>query len=422
MENLKQYHIVTYGCQMNKSDSERIASLFEQHNCQPTNDPSRADFIVLNTCSIKQTAEDKAMGHARQFSKLRKDKPELKIVITGCMTGRPDAIQKTTGVDFAIPIKEIGTLPELLKINQLTSQQINSYLSIVPRHNNSFQAYIPIMTGCNNFCTFCVVPYTRGREYSRPFNEVIEEVKLAVKKGAKDIMLLGQNVNSYQFGFVELLKEINKIDGEFWVRFMSSNPQDMTKELIETVASSEKLCKYIHFAVQSGNDRVLKKMNRRHTIKQYEDLCDYMKSLMPTLGLSTDIIVGFSSETDEEFKDTANLMERVGFDMAYISQYSKRTNTPAWRLNDDVPYEKKKERDVYLNEILKKTSLESGQKLVGKKVRVLIDKLGRRGMLVGKDTGWRTVSITNSSDESLIGKFVEVNIESAFAFGLEGTI
>ncbi len=409
---------------MNKSDSERIASIFEQYNCTSTDNWKDADFIIMNTCSIKQSAENRVMGQVNNFNKYKKkQKPDLKIVITGCMVFRTDAVAKTKGVDVAININDLALLPEKLNLtNDKQIEKAKDYFSITPKYKNNFQVFIPIMTGCNNFCTFCVVPYTRGREYSRPMIDVLNEVKLAVNNGAKEIYLLGQNVNSYEFGFEELLRKINSIEGEFWVRFVSANPQDMSKELIDVIATSEKLCKYIHFAVQSGNDRILKKMNRRHTIEDYLKLYDKMKKVMPEMGISTDIIVGFPSETEEEFKDTIKLMEQVKFDMAYISQYSARTGTPAWRLDDDVSIEEKKRRDKIATEILAITAKKNGEKLIGKSVTVLIEKLNRRGQLTGKETGYRTVNIINSSDESLIGTFVDVKITNAHNFGLDAEI
>lgn len=418
----KKYHIVTYGCAMNKSDSERIASIFEQYDCQPVNEPSEADFIVLNTCSIRQSAENRVYGAVHNFQELKAKNPNLKVAITGCMAPREEAAGKA-GADAIFTIKDLALLPEKLGLVKPVENKIaGDYFSIAPKFTSKFQACIPIMTGCNNFCTFCVVPFTRGREYSRPMVDILNEVDLALQNGAKEIMLLGQNVNSYKYGFVELLKKINEKPGKFWVRFVSSNPQDMSDELLETIAAGEKLAKWIHFAVQSGNDRILKRMNRRHTIADYLILYDKMKALMPNVGVSTDIIVGFPSETEEEFNDTIKLFEKVKYDMAYISQYSARTGTPAFRLKDDVTDEEKHRRDQALTEVLKVTAQENGKKFVGQTVEILVEKINRRGMPSGKETGYRTVNITNSTDESLVGQFVNVKILESFSFGLNGEL
>jgi len=418
----KAYHIVTYGCQMNKSDSERIASIFEQYDCKPTAEPVEADFIVLNTCSVRQSAEDRVLGAVRGYRMNSSAKKDLKIILTGCMAPREDAVARIEGVDVVLAIKEIATLPQKLGlVRPDDSQIVADYFSVAPKYTNKFQCYIPIMTGCNNFCTFCVVPFTRGREYSRLMIDVLKEVETAVAQGAKEINLLGQNVNSYKYGFVELLKKINEIPGDFWVRFVSSNPQDMTTELLDTVANGEKLCKYIHFAVQSGNNRILKRMNRRHTIAQYLELYDHMKKVMPDVGVSTDIIVGFPSETREEHLDTLKLMEQVKFDMAYINQYSARSGTPSWRMKDDVSIEEKHARDHELTDLLKRTAKENNEKFVGRTIKVLIEKINRRGVLAGKDTGFRTVNV-NSADESLVGTFVNVRILEALPFGMNGEL
>lgn len=406
---------------MNKSDSERISSIFELYDCKPASEAGDADFIILNTCSVRQSAEDRVTGVVREYHRFKKKKPDLKVILTGCMAPRGDAIAKTMGVDVVVNIKELATLPEKLGLKREDDSQILAdYFSIQPKYTSSFQSFIPIMTGCNNFCTFCVVPFTRGREYSRAMEDILTEVESAVAHGAKEVTLLGQNVNSYKYGFVELLKKINDIPGKFWVRFVSSNPQDMTKELLDTVANGEKLCKYIHFAVQSGNNRILKRMNRRHTIAQYLDLYDHMKKAMPNVGVSTDIIVGFPSETHEEHLDTKKLMEQVKFDMAYINQYSARSGTPSWRMKDDVSIDDKHARDQELTELLKRTAQENNVKYIGTEIEVLIEKLNRRGMLSGKDTGFRSVNITNITDESLIGTFVKVKVTEALPFGMNG--
>jgi tRNA-2-methylthio-N6-dimethylallyladenosine synthase len=330
-----------------------------------------------------------------------------------------------------------------------------AYLSIKPKHKNSYQAYIPIMTGCNNFCSYCVVPYARGREISRPAGEIIREVKNLIKKGYKEIVLLGQNVNSYKseiqksefkinskfINFSNLLREINLIPGNFWISFASSHPKDFSNELIETIAQCKKVCEWVHLPIQAGNDKILEKMNRRYSQTYYLNLLKKMraafKKYKPDIlySLSSDIIVGFPGETKKQFLDSAKVMEKAKFDMVYFSQFSPRPGTLAYKLKDSVSKKEKSRREKYLNEILKKTSSENNQKYLGRTLEVLIDKkelpkakpLDPKGLALGENTYFgRTRTMKNvkiiSTKKNLVGKIVKVEIIQTNIWNLEGKL
>lgn len=364
----KKYHIITYGCQMNKSDSERIASVIENAGYKSAPNINGADLIVVNMCSVRQSAVDRVYGLNKKLVDLKKKNPKLKTILTGCFL---EANQKRMEDKFdkIIKIQEIDKF-----INPNPSKQ--HYLSLPPLYSSPFSAYIPIMTGCNNFCSYCVVPYTRGREYSRPASEIISEIKEIIKKGYLEIILLGQNVNSYKDKngqcFPTLLKKINDIPGNFWLSFLTSHPKDFSNELIEVMASSSKICPYLHLAVQSGDNQILQKMNRNYTFEKYQEIIRKVRQKIPEINISTDIIVGFPGETKKQFSNTEKLMKKIKFDMAYIAQYSPRQNTNAYRLKDNISREEKRKRDKILDQILKKTALQNNQKYIGQKVKALV--------------------------------------------------
>ncbi len=317
-----KYHIITYGCQMNENDSERIAAQLEKKGYQPAKKIDQADLVVINVCSVRQSAMD------RVYSKVKKLK-NPKIILTGCLLEK-DKKQLASQVNEIWPIID---------------------LKISPKRQSSDQALVPIMTGCNNFCTYCVVPYTRGREYSRPAQEIIKEVEDLVKKEYKEITLLGQNVNSYQ-GFPKLLKLINDIPGNFKIKFLTSHPKDMSDELIKVIAQNKKISQEIHLPVQSGDNQILKKMNRGYTVRDYQNLVKKIQQAIPQAKISTDIIVGFPGETEKQFQNTIKLVKEIGFKKAYISAYSCRAGTAAAKLKDDVSSDEKKRRKRILLNIL----------------------------------------------------------------------
>ena len=328
-----KYHIITFGCQMNKADSEKIAAVLENKGYKTASKINEADLVVVNMCSVRQSAVNRVYG---VLEKLKNQKLKVKTILTGC-------ILKKDKRKFAELFDEIIDIKDLIK-------------NIKPKYSNNLSASIPIMTGCNNFCSYCVVPYTRSKEVSKPLKEITCEVENLVKRGIKEIWLLGQNVNSYEYGFSKLLRTINKIPGEFWIRFTSSHPKDFSDDLIEAMAECKKVAKYLNLPVQSGDDKILKRMNRPYTIKQYKDLVKRIRKKIPDINLSTDVIVGFPGETKKQFENTVKLFKEIKYDIAYISKYSPRSGTVAAKLKDNVSPQEKKRREKVLEKTLKQKS------------------------------------------------------------------
>ncbi|EKE22151.1 MAG: hypothetical protein ACD_7C00039G0013 [uncultured bacterium] len=464
-----RYFIKTFGCQMNFSDSERMASFLESHGLKPTKEKTNADLVIFNSCGVRKMPEDRAFG---QIHNLRKNNPRIKIVLTGCIVQRKD-VQKILAkkVDLFFPIKDIHLLENFIYKNfeiknyKSTQKKIN-YLSTNPKYTNTFSASIPIMTGCNNFCAYCVVPYARGREISRPADEILEEIKELIKKGYKEITLLGQNVNSYHspsplysgdppanavtlragmsrtrdrggvINFSDLLKAINNIPGDFWIRFLSSHPKDMSDELIETVTTLDKVCESIHLPIQSGDNVVLENMNRKYTRDHYLKLIEKIKEGFKKnkpgaiFSLSSDIIVGFAGETKIQLEKSAQVMRKAKYDMVYFGQFSPRPQTVAWLMKDNISKIEKERREKYLNEILKKTSLENNRQYLGKTFDVLVESQ-KEGAYFGKTRTFKNVKATVcvnchpelvEGSQNLIGKFVKVKITKISTWNLEGEI
>ena len=366
---------------MNKSDSERIAAVLEKINLRPSKTEDEADLIIINMCSVRQKSVDKVF---RKIENLRQKNKKAKIYLTGCILEKDKKIFKKI-TDGIFKIDELQNLPKLLQQKTSNIKQATHYLKIVPKYSNKDFAYVPIMTGCNNFCAYCVVPYTRGREISRAPEEIIKEIKCLLKRGYKTIWLLGQNVNSYKFSndyriksntsrinsrkirgdsnkireiitFPKLLQKIEKIPGNFEIGFLTSHPKDFSDELIETIASSKKIKKYIHLPVQAGSDKILKKMNRGYTKKDYLKLVEKIKKKIPDVELSTDIIVGFPGETKKDFNETVDVVKKVGFKKAYIACYSPRPGTKAEKLKDNIPQKEKERREKILRELFSNKS------------------------------------------------------------------
>jgi len=412
---------------MNTSDSERLAAFLEANNFSLADKITEADLAIFNTCGIKQTAENRAYGMINNLRKEKKQK--VKIVMTGCLASRPDVQKRMKSkVDLFTEIKNFPEdVASIIHGTKIPTQEKINYLSINPKYDNTFQAYVPIMTGCNNFCAYCVVPHARGREVSRPAEEIIKEIKVLVKNGYKHIFLLGQNVNSYadqKETFSSLLKKTNAIPGSFWISFTSNHPKDVTSELIETVARCKKVCENFHLPIQAGNDEILKKMNRRYTAKHYlktiKEIKAAFKKYKPGVhfSISSDIIVGFPGETKKQFLDSAEVMQKAKFDMVYFGQFSPRPGTTAWDMKDNVSQKEKQRREIYLNEILKETALANNKKYLGEKIEVLIEK-EKDGFHLGKTRTGKNVKI-NSKKENLLGKIVKVKITKISTWNLEG--
>ncbi|MBN2854180.1 tRNA (N6-isopentenyl adenosine(37)-C2)-methylthiotransferase MiaB [Patescibacteria group bacterium] len=429
----KKYFIITIGCQMNVSDSERLASFLESEGFKLAKKDKEADLLILNTCGVRQMAEDRIYG---LIENIKKVKPEIKILLTGCLSKRKDVMEKMINkVDWFLPVGDMTLIPSLwegtdnkLKFS-LDSYRLKNgekYLKVKPKYESSYSAVVPIGNGCNNFCSYCVVPYARGREVYRPAKDIILEVKDLIKKGYKEIILVAQNVNSYRdekYNFAKLLLELTKIQGKFWLRFFSSHPKDMSDDLIKVIGSSDKICDHLHLALQSGDDKILKAMNRKYTISHYKNLIKKVREAKPGIAITTDIIVGFPGETKTQFLNTLKAFKNIAFEMAYLAQYSPRPGTvSAEKMKDNVSPVEKKRRFEELNDLLKNIANEQHKVYLNKELDVLVDGLNKRGQYFGKSSSFKTVLIEAGKKKLKIGEFVKVKINRTRPFGLEGEI
>ncbi len=432
----KKYHIITYGCQMNKADSERIASVLEKNGFKKSG-LNQADLVILNLCSVRQTAIDKAWGKLREIRKTSKTQ-KTQIILTGCILNE-DKKKFKDKADWILDINELADWLKIIKAvkykNAKTQNNNNGkdYLCIQPSYASKISAYVPIMTGCNNFCTYCAVPYTRGRERYRPLGEILKEIKRLIRKKYKFITLLGQNVNSYKAAdprqkngavdFAGLLKMIDKIPGNYWLSFITSHPKDLSDELIRCFKECKHLIPYLHLPVQSGSNQILNAMNRGYSIQKYLKLVKKIRKINPAINLSTDIIVGFPNETEADFQKTAELMKEIKFDMAYIARYSPRPGTAAFKLKNNISESEKKRREKILTEILEKTALENNQKMIGKEIEMLVEDKKNKNYF-GRTKNFKNIKISapenGSPKNNLIGKFIKVKIIKANIWNLEG--
>jgi len=420
------YHIITIGCQMNKADSERIVSFLEANNYSFSESFSNVDLAIINTCGVRQSPEDRVYGLVKE---IRKKNKRANVVVTGCLARRKDVERRLKNqVDLFMPINQLPDIFNLLtKKNYLSrydKERLVSgekYLEIEPIYQSNFSAFVPIGNGCNNFCSYCVVPYARGREVYRKKTEIIKEVKDLIKNDYKEIILIAQNVNSFP-NFPKLLEEIAQIKGDFWLRFVSSHPKDLDDKLIEVISKNQKIANHIHLALQSGDNEILEKMNRKYRVEDFINIIEKLRKKRPEIAISTDIIVGFPGESQKQFKNSLKVLKLLKFDMAYISQYSPRPQTAAYSLKDDVKKEDKRKREQILNEYLKKTALLNNKQYLNKECLVLIDGVNRKGNLQGKTSSFKTVVIENKKDKKLIGQFKKVKIKKVKEFILTGEV
>lgn len=418
----KLYHIITIGCAMNFSDSERMSSFLDDLGYAETAERAKAGLVVINTCGVKQTSESRVYGLVPQ---LKKDNPDVKVVVTGCVSGRPDVHRRMKQVDLWLPIKDMVKLAEFLQAG--IKQLPDSYLKIAPKYNSQISAQVPIGTGCDNFCTYCVVPYARGRETYRPAEEILAEVKGLVVRGYKEINLIAQNVNSYKsesqdIKFPELLRMVNEIPGEFWIRFVSSHPKDMSEELIRSMAESEKCCHHVHLPVQAGDDEVLARMNRKYTVEHYKNLLNKIREYLPNVSITTDIIVGFPGEMEAQFEHTVELVRWAEFDNIYLGKYSPRPYTAAAKFKDDVSREEKRRREAVLMEIVRATAAANHQKKLGQEVTVLVEEKSKGNFYGRTDDNTFVKIISKNTEADLVGQFVKVKIIEARDFGMDGVL
>ena len=435
------YIIHTYGCQMNLHESEKVAGVLNRLGYVATSDEEKADIIVFNTCCIRDTAEKRALGNIGVTKRLKKQNKNLIIVVLGCMTqqnGVAETIkQKYPYVDIILGTRNIDSLEMALqaKISNNTKTVFNSFEENylvndekLPIFRDSFpNAWVNIIYGCNNFCTYCIVPYVRGREISRKPSDVIDEVKRCVDQGFKEITLLGQNVNSYGndlsdgTNFASLLKEIDKIGGKFRVRFMTSHPKDLTEEVVDIIAGSNKICNNIHLPVQTGSDKVLKDMNRKYTREKYISLVEMIKSKIPGVGITTDIMVGFPTETQEDFLQTMDLVKQCRFSNAFTFIYSPRQGTVAAKM-PQLSYSVKQSRIMELIKLQNSITKELSNDYKGKTYEILVEDFSPKleGYVCGRTDCGRLV--TFKGDKNIIGEFVNVEIQSAKSASLFGKI
>ena len=430
----------TYGCQQNEADSEKLRGYLAEMGCGFTQDEFSADIIVVNTCAVREHAEMRVLGNVGQLNHSKKAKPGQIIAVCGCMVQQEHMAEKIKKsypvVDLVFGPHDLWHFPELLlrvmtgKKRVFATERCDGYVTegMPLKRDGKVKAWLSVMYGCNNFCTYCIVPYVRGRERSRRPEDIVAEARQLVAEGYKDITLLGQNVNSYgkdldcNVDFSDLIAMINEIPGEFLIRFMTSHPKDATEKLFKTMATCEKCAHQLHLPVQAGNDRVLEAMNRRYTAEKYLRQVELARSYMPDLVLTTDIIVGFPGETDEEFEDTVKLCEKVRYDAMFTFIYSKRVGTPAAKMPDAATREQKQVRFDKLLETANRISAEKHAEYIGKTMRVLVDGVTGKTEynLSSRTNGGRLVHL--KGDEALIGKFIDVKITSGNTWALYGEI
>lgn len=427
------YHVQTFGCQMNSKDSEKLAGILETIGYVET-DTEKADFVLYNTCTVRENANTRVYGRIGYLGTMKKKNPDMKIAMCGCMMQESHVVEKIKKsyrfVDIVFGTHNIFKLAELLYEDILRGKMVvdvwdgtEQIVEDLPsEHKYKFKAGVNIMYGCNNFCSYCIVPYVRGRERSRKPEDILAEVKKLADEGIVEIMLLGQNVNSYgktlehPISFAELLKMVEEVEGIKRIRFMTSHPKDLSDELIEIMKNSKKICTHLHLPMQSGSSRVLKEMNRKYTKEDYLGLVGKIKTAMPDISLTTDIIVGFPGETEEDFLETVDVVRKAGFDSAYTFIYSKRSGTVAANMENQVPEEEVKDRFNRLLEEIKITSEACANRYTGMTMEVLVEEENEQGegMLTGRLSNNLLVHFCGGKD--LIGKLVLVNLKECKGF------
>lgn len=435
IQNLKpkKFYIKTFGCQMNENESEQMAGILKFHGAYPCEKPEESDIIIINTCAVREKPVEKLFSILGRIKKI-KQKNNALLGVAGCVAQlfKNEIIKSNDAVDFIIGPDNLWKLPEI--INSLPKS--NSHPIHTSRNRewreikqisrqNPFSGYVTIMKGCDNFCTYCVVPFAKGREKYRPLKYIKEEIRSLAEKGYQEIQLLGQNVNSYQDpetgkDFSSLLKEIHPIHGIEWIRFITSHPKNFTPEIIQTMAENDKICHQLHLPIQSGSDSILKAMGRGYTREEYLKKITLLKKLMPDISLSTDIIVGFTGETEKDFHDTLDILERVGYTNIFSFRYSKRPLTKASKFKDNVPFEVKKKRLIELQETQRKIQYKFNKSLIGKKMKVLCLGHSKKNhhSYRGRNEAYQVVNFKSFSD--VTGKFVTVEITDCGPYSLIG--
>jgi tRNA-2-methylthio-N6-dimethylallyladenosine synthase len=435
----KKYYIHTYGCQANVRDEEYIKGLLQQAGYQEATSFKEADLLILNTCAVREHAESKVYGKIGTFKSLKQNNPNLIIAIGGCMMQEPHVVEtimnKFTHVDLLFGTHNINQLLDMLnEIYQKPNPIVNVdnkdqyiYENLPSKRNNNFKAYVNIIYGCDKFCTYCIVPFTRGKERSRPYQDIIEECRQLIKRGYQEITLLGQNVNAYSkdvtggISFAQLLEKVAQL-GISRLRFLTSHPWNFTDELIKVMASYDNIMKALHLPIQSGSDAILKRMNRRYTSNEYIDLINKIKLHMPNIALSTDIIVGFPYETEEDFIQTLQVVEKIGFDSCFTFMYSPRLGTPSYKYKNQISKEIKHRRFDELLKIVEKISDEKASAMVNKTYSVLVDGPSKKdpNVLSGYTESGKLVHFKGS--RKLVGKIVNVLISESHLYSMIGEL
>ncbi len=435
----KTYHVVTFGCQMNARDSEKLAGILEKIGYVEA-ETEDADFVIYNTCTVRENANLRVYGRLGQMKKIKQKHPGMLIALCGCMMQEPQVVEKITKsyrhVDIIFGTHNIFKLAELIAARLTSGRTVvdiwkdtDQIVEDLPNERKyPFKTGINIMFGCNNFCSYCIVPYVRGRERSREAKDIIREIERAVQDGVKEVMLLGQNVNSYgknlaqPVSFAALLQEIEKIEGLSRIRFMTSHPKDLSDELIEVMAKSKKICRHLHLPLQSGSSRILKVMNRKYTKEDYLLLVDKIRRACPDISLTTDIIVGFPGETEEDFLETMDVVEKVGFDSAFTFIYSKRSGTPAASMEDQVPEDVVKDRFNRLLALVQTKAASAAARFAGTTQSVLVEEINEHdsAMVTGRMSNNLLVHFKGGPD--LIGQIVDVHLDECRGFYYIGTL
>ena len=430
----KKLKIITYGCQMNVADSERTAGLLKAIGYSLTDDIDAADLVLINTCCVRATAEDKVFGQIGRFKALKRQKPALILGVTGCMAQKEgaDLLKRAPHVDFVLGTGQSSEVARVVQSIELERKHVvdTSNVSadipseVYPLRGGQVSTFVPIMYGCNNFCTYCIVPYVRGRERSRKPEEIIVEVTQAVAEGFKEITLLGQNVNSYAGGmtFAELLAAVDKVAGVERLRFMTSHPKDLSDELIAAIAEGVHICEHIHLPVQYGSDKILRRMNRVYTVEGYLRLVEKIRAAIPNVSLTTDLIVGFPGETDEDFQETLDFIRAVEFDAAFTFIYSKRSGTPAAKFDKQIDDATKHSRLNELMTVQNAISLDKNRALLDSTVEVLVEGASKTDdkIYTGRTRSNKLILFEHSSERA--GDLINVKITQAQTWLLKGTL
>jgi len=432
MKQEKTYHIKTFGCQMNEHDSEIIAGMLELEGYRESISQEEAEVFIINTCSVRDNADKSFFGALGQLKKYKTpDAPRI-ICVGGCMMQQPHIVQQVNKrypwVDVIFGTHNIHQLPELIERAKETAKTLidvwdaseETVEGLPAKRIHSYKALVNVTFGCNNFCTYCIVPYTRGRERSRDHNEIISEISHLAEKGVKEVMLLGQNVNSYKPDFTGLIYSIAEIDGIERIRFMTSHPKDISDDLIAAFGKLDKLSNYIHLPVQSGSNAVLKAMNRKYTKEDYKSLISKLRNVTPNMAISTDIIVGFPGETEEDFQETLDLVKDIGFDSAFTFLYSIRKGTPAENFENQISEGIKHERFNRLIEVVNNSAKEKNSAYIGSIQNVLVEGLSKKkaGIYQGRTESFKLVNFIATDKE--VGTIIPVEIVEANTFSLKG--